>query len=202
MSPVFGASGSAHESDHDWHKSQPAFGSDGPKAGRAGSPSKGTRAKRKKKPAPFDRIVELCAVRDRSQHELSERLAREGYETGERDDAIGRAVLCGIVDDIRFADGLVRARVAAGKGEALVRRDLAKHGIDPSDLPGWPEAYALGGDAQIERAVRFLNDHPPTAKDAYQAAFRKLSSKGYSKQVASQAVRQWHAQRPDAGGPF
>lgn len=140
----------------------------------------------------FDRIVKLCAARDRSRLELLQRLQREGHPRSACDSALERACACGLVDDARFADALVRGRVRSGKGEVAIRRDLAKHGIDPSQLAGWPEEFGLSHDDQVDRAVAFLSSSPPTAKDAYHAAFRKLQARGYPKSVVAQAVSRWH----------
>lgn len=141
---------------------------------------------------PFDRIVKLCAVRERSARELQDRLVRDGYGEAEAHDAVHRAVECGLVDDMRFADILVRSRVSAGKGINAICKDLAKFGIDPESLPDWPYGYALDEDAQVKSALEYLNTHPPAAKDAYSAAFRKLMGKGYTQSVATRATRRWY----------
>ena len=146
----------------------------------------------KPKRAAFDRIVDLSTVRDRSQQELAERLEREGYAEGEVQEALERAVNCGLVDDMRFAEALVRSRVSAGKGETAIRRDLAQHGIDVDSIVGWPDEFGLSGASQVKKAVEYLECHPPKSKDVYGSAFRKLQTRGYPKNVASQAVRTWY----------
>jgi hypothetical protein len=59
-------------------------------------------------------------------------------------------------------------------------------------LEGWPERYGLDDTSQVDRAVSFLRAHPPTAKDVYPAAFRKLVARGYSQAVATRATRIWY----------
>lgn len=140
---------------------------------------------------PFERIVVFCSVRDQSACELKEKLTKEGYTQEAIEGALERALNCGLVDDIRFAEGLIRGRLYAGKGAQGVEQDLAKHNIDVFQLEGWPDEYGYSEYSQVERAVELLNAHPPKAKDYWSAAFRKLVSKGYSKGIASRATRLW-----------
>lgn len=146
---------------------------------------------------PFEKIVRLCAVRDRSEAELRERLERDGYGVDDAESALSRAVACGLVNDARFADVLVRSRVSAGKGEQAIRRDLLKNGIEPESLRDWPDGYGLDEASQVERAVALLDRKPPNAKDAWSAAFRRLVGKGYSQAVATRAARLWSESRED-----
>lgn len=143
----------------------------------------------------FKRIVQLCSVRDRSQCELANRLRKDGYGEGELQEALSLALDCGLVDDMRFADAFIRARISAGKGEIAIGKDLEKHGIALSDIPQWPESYGYDEQSQVRAAVRFLQVHPPKAKDAWGAGYRKLVGKGYSSYVASKAVRMWQEER-------
>ena len=140
---------------------------------------------------PFERIVVLCSVRDRSSTELVDRLESEGYSAGEAHAAVERSLECGLVDDMRFAEGFIRGRMSAGKGVVAIEKELAKHGIDACVLDDWPDAYGLGEDDQVESAIDYRSAHPPKAKDAWSAAFRKLVGRGYAQSVASRATRRW-----------
>lgn len=145
---------------------------------------------------PFSRIVRLCSVRDRSVAELRDRLTmREEFDANEVEQALSRAIECGLVDDNRFADSFIRARVRMGKGECVIARDLSKYGIDASNLSGWPEEYGLDDESQMQRALDILNANPPRAKNAWAAAFRKLTAKGYSQSVCTRAARIWAESR-------
>ena len=162
-----------------------------------GSRTQGKRKRAKeRKPLPermeaFERIVQLCSVRDRSSKELFDRLITDGYTQEQIEEAIQRSIDCALVDDTRFLESFVRGKVTAGKGLYGLTRDLEKHGLDPSALEGWPESYGLDEESQEERAYEYLINHPPKAKDAYAAAYRKLISKGYSVGIASRACRKW-----------
>ena len=162
-----------------------------------GSHTKG-RKKRSKERKPlsermdvFDRIVQLCSIRDRSCKELRERLQKDGYALDILESAIQRALNCGLVDDNRFADAFIRGKVSSGKGLYGISRDLEKHGIDPETIENQLDAYALDEDSQLERALEYLKNHPPKTKDPWAGAYRKLISKGYSVSLAGKACRIW-----------
>lgn len=153
----------------------------------------------KKAPAPrisaFDKIVQLCAVRERSLHELDQRLHTLGYEPAAIEEALAKAQRLGIVDDARFTDLFIRSRLASGHGERSVERDLLKHGIFARDLEGWPEAYGIDDASQLDAALALLQSHPPRSKQVWNAAYRKLIGRGYQAGVASRAVRIWYETR-------
>ena len=146
---------------------------------------------------PFDRIIRLCAQRDRSQHELLERLVRAGYTQEESQSAVDRAVACGLVSDSRFAEAYIRSRVSMGKGRVAIERELQrKFGIDPAPFfEDEGASYGLSEDEQTQRAVAFLLKHEPRCKDVWGGAYRKLIAKGYAPSVASRATREWFESR-------
>ena len=76
----------------------------------------------------------MLARRERSQRELRTRLEHGGYDEAEADEAIKR--LCGqnYQDDDRFAEMLLRARVAHGYGPARIRAELRSHGLVASAI--------------------------------------------------------------------
>ncbi len=137
------------------------------------------------------KIERLCSVRERSSSSLKERLVRDGFPDDIAANAVSRAVECGLVDDARFADVLVRSRIAAGKGCAGIARELASHGIDASAVESYVEAVESGHDSEVSRAVSLLNRKPPRAKNAREAAYRRLVGKGFSSAAASSAAREW-----------
>lgn len=138
----------------------------------------------------FAKIQRLVVVRERCVHELRERLVRDGYSREDADAAIERAVRCGLVDDVRFGAILVRSRVSQGKGKAGIMAELERLDILAADIPEWPEAFfPEEGESEVDRALEILRRRPPRAKNARDAAFRKLVNKGYSHDVAATASR-------------
>ncbi|GIX35605.1 MAG: hypothetical protein KatS3mg126_1384 [Lysobacteraceae bacterium] len=79
----------------------------------------------------LERAVGLLARRERSRHELRARLLREGGLAAEVDAALERLGEAGLQDDARFADSLIRHRVAAGYGPRYIAQELLTHRLSP-----------------------------------------------------------------------
>ena len=141
----------------------------------------------------FSKIARLCAVRERCESELSQRLAKDGFDSEASRAALARAVSCGLVDDARFGAVLVRSRIAQGKGRAGIESELSRLGIDEWSIDGWPDGFFSGDPAAEEfaRALDVLRRKPPRAKNVVAAAYRRLVSKGYGAQTASAAARRF-----------
>ena len=151
--------------------------------------ARATSRKEKPRASAFEKIVNLLNVRDRSEHGLRERLQRDGYTIEETDEAIARAKEYGFVNDARYAEVLVRSRIAQGKGSAGIERELKAEGIDVYIVSGWPEEFIPDGNEEIDRAIALLERKPPRSKNLRDGAYRKLIGKGYSSSVASAATR-------------
>ncbi len=112
------------------------------------------------------------ASRALSEHELEERLARKGIEGAAWTEARDALRAAGYIDDTRFA--VSRAAVLAGRdsGDALIRDDLERRGLD--------------GDV-IEEALAGLEPEPERARAAVErggpAILRKLAARGFSADV-------------------
>ncbi|WP_276685164.1 regulatory protein RecX [Slackia piriformis] len=140
----------------------------------------------------FSRISRLVASRERCACELEKRLMQDGFSERDAQSAIVRAVSCGMVDDLRYADILVRSRVSQGRGRAGIEEELNRCGIDPRRLAGWPDEYfGIDGVSEEDRAFDFLCRKPPRSKNAYAAACRKLVARGYSPDVVFAAARRY-----------
>ncbi len=66
----------------------------------------------------------------RSRHELELRLRRTGADRALIDEAVGRLIGKGVVDDARTAEAEAASRLRSGVGPARVRQLLAARGID------------------------------------------------------------------------
>lgn len=77
----------------------------------------------------YDRGLAMLARREHSQRELRIRLGQSDYDDAETTEAIARLGEQRYQDDGRFADMLLRARVAHGYGPARVRAELRSHGL-------------------------------------------------------------------------
>ena len=141
--------------------------------------------------AAFRKILRWVSVRERSSAYVRERLAKDEFPPEAIDEALDRAVRVHAVDDRRYSDALIRMKLAAGKGLRAAEAEIIGLGIDPSTLDAWQEHAERGRDAEVQRALALLRRRPPRAKQAREAAFRKLVGQGFSTDIASSAARLW-----------
>lgn len=139
----------------------------------------------------FCKIRRLSLMREQASVALRDRLAREGFSEEDVAEAVDRALRCGLVDDLRFAEVLMRSRAAAGRGRQGIEAELSRLNIEPSEVPGWPEEFVGDDDSEVSRAIALLDKKPPQAKNLRDAAYRRLVHKGFSSDCSSSAARLW-----------
>ena len=139
----------------------------------------------------YQKILRWAAVRERSTAYLRERLLKDDFPSSVVEEALQRAVRVRAVDDRRYADALVRMKLAAGRGLRDAEREIEELGIDPATLDSWVEHERKGRDFEVGRALAALRRRPPKAKRAREAAFRRLVSQGFSTDIAATASRTW-----------
>lgn len=142
--------------------------------------------------AAFQKILRWAVVRERSTAYVRERLLRDEFAPTAVEEAVERAARVRAIDDRRYADALVRTRLAAGKGLRDARSEIEALGIDPESLDAWQEHATRGREAEVERALALLRRRPPRAKQIREAAFRKLAAQGFDTDVAASAARLWY----------
>lgn len=143
--------------------------------------------------AAFKKIERLVKVRDRSVYEVTQRLRKDNYEQEAITSAVDKALRCGYLDDVRFADVLIRSRLRAGKGLSGIVAELKRNGINPEkDLDNFPDVYLTLFPSQKDSAIALLCKKPPRAKNKLQAAYAKLIRSGYPSSLASEAAREWY----------
>ena len=141
--------------------------------------------------AAFNQLERWVVRRDYAVLEATRKLKRLGYGDASIEAAIERALRCGYLDDSRYADSLIRSRLAQGKGLAGIERTLSEFGISAYDIPGYPEEYVTQAPSQLDAALDLLNRRPPRSKNRRQGAYSKLMRSGYSSAVAAHAARLW-----------
>ncbi|WP_080797355.1 regulatory protein RecX [Arabiibacter massiliensis] len=144
----------------------------------------------------FRKIERLASAREQASAALRRRLARDGFSPEAVEESLARALSCGLVDDMRYADVLVRSRLAQGRGRQGIAAELADLGIDPDGVEALAESDE-GAEREVERALDLLERRPPRAKNARDAAYRRLVQKGYGASAASTAARLWSEAREE-----
>lgn len=96
--------------------------------------------------------MRLLGGRAHSRVELQRKLARRGYTSEEVDAAVVRLDGLGYLNDLSFAEGLVRVR-SASRGPRALSAELARRGVGRAQadraLAGYDEASQLASAMRI-----------------------------------------------------
>jgi regulatory protein len=117
--------------------------------------------------------------RDRTVAELDARLEERGVEEDARREALATLERIGYVDDERFARTRAEQLAARGVGDAMIRHDLERRGVDLEHVEAALEAL----EPERERALRIIDARGRTAKTA-----RYLDSRGFCHDSVEAAV--------------
>ena len=139
----------------------------------------------------WQKILRMASIRELSSAKARERLSRDGYSDTIIEETMARALDLRIIDDLRYADALVRMRLATGKGIAPVLREIESLGVDLELVDSYQEHLSLGEEADLERAIMLLKSKPPRSKNRREGAYRRLVQAGFNASTASRAARLW-----------
>lgn len=137
----------------------------------------------------YSKVLQLAAIKEQCTFELRSRLLKDGFSQNAIDFALEKACRLGIVDDMRFAEQFARSQMAAGKGLVGIAAELRKRNLT---IPSNSDIDFDGqNNAELERAVMYLQRKPPRSKNKREGAYRKLVQRGYGSEIASAAARIW-----------
>lgn len=80
-------------------------------------------------PSAYDRALRMLARREYSSRELHARLIQSGHAEAEVAAALARLEAAHYQDDQRFAEMLLRSRIAQGYGPLRLQAELKSHGF-------------------------------------------------------------------------
>ncbi|HEY8950631.1 MAG TPA: regulatory protein RecX [Rhizomicrobium sp.] len=151
---------------------------------------------KKPKRSAYDKALGLLARREHSRRELGTKLRQGGYEGDEAKQALDRLGEQSYQDDDRFADVLVRSRVAQGYGPQRLRAELKSHGLSEARIRSCLDAAEVDWDAsamaQLQRRYGTKRPADP-AERARRAQF--LLRRGFSAATVRSVT---HAEVDDA----
>src|SRR3954452_17443577 len=130
-------------------------------------------------PDPVELATRALRHRDRSAHEIAERLERAGVEEAARAEALATLARLGYVDDARFAQARAEALARRGHGDAAILFDLERHGVEADTVDA-----ALGAlEPELVRARAVVERRGATPRTA-----RHLFGKGFSRESIDAAL--------------
>lgn len=137
----------------------------------------------------FTVLTEMLGRRDYGETEMRRRLLCYGYREAEINRAIQRATEFKFLNEERFLISFIDERKRRGWGKLRIERELMARGSDPRTLPGYPERFFSRED-DIERANQLLDRKRIPSEKPFEKLMRFLVSKGFSYDVAREAVRE------------
>ena len=139
--------------------------------------------------AAFDRVCVKLGARERASCDVISLLEQEGYGKEEARRAVARAQRCGVVDDKRYAQAYVRAKVRAGWGKARIERGLghAHLSLKDCDMAAGAE---LDAEQEFARALAAARKKRVPDKNPTEKLARFLAGRGYSMAISLRAAKQ------------
>jgi regulatory protein len=119
------------------------------------------------------------ARREHSTRSLRGRLLRAGVDADAADDALQELQRRGLLDDRRFAEERARVLSERGKGDAAIRFDLERAGVEGAVV----EAALAELEPEAERAASLVR-----RRGATPATAQLLASRGFDEAVVEALV--------------
>jgi regulatory protein len=138
--------------------------------------------------------LRLLTARARTRAELEGQLAKRGYPDDVSTRVLDRLTDIGLVDDIGFAEELVRSRrINAGKGKRALAAELRTKGVDNDVITAALAGIDAGAERQraeqlVQAKLRRENLDGDEAKVARRLV-GMLARRGYSETLAFDVVR-------------
>ena len=127
----------------------------------------------------LDQALRALRHRDRSTVEIDRYLESRGITYDERQKALETLVRTDLIDDRRYAERRAQSLADRGAGDALIRHELARAGLDP-DVVDDALVFLRPERERAEEIVARRGTGPKTA--------RYLAGKGYSYDVVESVI--------------
>jgi len=137
---------------------------------------------------PLDLAARSLRHRDRSTHEVDDRLARAGVDEEQRAETLATLARLGYVDDRRFAAGRAADLARRGWGDDAIRVRLEEAGVGGEEI----EAALAAVEPESARAAELVARDGASPRTA-----RRLLAKGFAEDVVAAAIGEDVAE-PDA----
>lgn len=145
-----------------------------------------SRRRKQQELTPLQRALALLVRREHSRKELARKLAERGIDREAASAAVDRLTADGWQSDARFAEMLVRTRLANSQGPVRIRAELGTHGLDRDAIEAAMAAFD-GDWRQVARDLARRRFGPGFATDA--AGLRKVADFLYRRGFDGETVR-------------
>jgi regulatory protein len=141
----------------------------------------------RKPPDAYARALGLLSRREHSRRELRTKLIARGVESADADSALDRLEDSSYQSDPRFAELLVRSRIAQGRGPVRIQAELRQHGVAEDVVRGAIDAEQPDWSALALDLCRRRFRGPPAdyAERVKRANF--LARRGFPPSIAREA---------------
>jgi len=128
---------------------------------------------------PLEVATRALRHRDRSVRDVEARLERAGVDEARRAEALEMLERLGYVDDDRFARTRAATLAARGRGDAAIRFDLERAGVEAEAV----ETAIAALDPELERARAVVARDGATPRTA-----RRLAARGFARDTLEAAI--------------
>lgn len=135
----------------------------------------------------MDKVAALVSVRERTCKETFDRLLRAGFTEEESQAALESALHSGLVDEERYTRSYIRGKSSCGWGRRKIMMRLQRDGISEELIESCSDEFP-SHEEEYERALHELERKGTSSSNPYAALMRRLVGKGYSYDIAKQAV--------------
>ena len=138
---------------------------------------------------PFDTLIKSLARREHSRAELSRKLKTLHADLSvlERANLLDRLLELNYQSDQRFAEMLIRSRLARGQGSLRIQQELSTHSIDGAEFK---YCFDNADESEYDRCRRALTKWVRVKKDpTREKALLFLKSRGFNFSDATEAVK-------------
>lgn len=148
--------------------------------------------------------LNLLTHRGRSEQELRQRLRQKGYTQSAIDETVTRIIDWGYLDDEQFASAWVEQRSnARPRSRRALAYELRQKGVDREIITEAIEGASIdeAADALRLAAQKWRRDRDQPLEKRRQRTASYLARRGYSWQIAKQAIDALIAEVPEEDDP-
>lgn len=126
------------------------------------------------------RALRALARREHSARQLKTKLAARGVPEALAGEVVEDFTRRGWQSDVRFAESVIRTRVAHGYGALRIEAELSAAGIDDATVRRALAVADVDWSALARAAYQRRFEGPPDGPAAWQKAYRFLAQRGFT----------------------